>query len=176
MGCEQTVSTQDVGVMVFTSAARAADYVGGADDEAFRVGRVVLSYGSPARVVPSRRPAYERALRRLLRESPTAVDAVRITVDLAAQGLLVRRAHDEGPGGIRLGRAAEIPGAVQMVTTDGPSVIRFRTVQAAEDYVGAADDSASRVDRVVLSFGSPARVPAQRQTGYVSALKDILAR
>ncbi|RKS75588.1 hypothetical protein CLV35_2062 [Motilibacter peucedani] len=175
LGCEQMVSTEDASVMVFTTRAAAAAYVGGADDEAARVGRVVLSYGSPTRVVPSRRPAYEKALVAFLRETPTAEDAVRITVQLASEGLLMRHAHDEGPGGIRRGRASEIPGAVDMVATDGPAVIRFRTTRAAATYVGNADDAATRVGTYVLSFGAPSRVATAQQPAYVSALSTVLA-
>ncbi|RZS90978.1 hypothetical protein EV189_0209 [Motilibacter rhizosphaerae] len=176
LGCEQMVSTLDASVIGFRTTAQAAAYVGGADDTAARVGRVVLSYGSPARVVPSRRPAYERALRALLRETPTATDAVRITVQLAAEGLLMRHARDEGPDGVRLGAAAEIPGAVDMVATDGPAVIRFASPRAAADYVGGADDEAARVGSWVLSFGAPERVARAQQPVYVAALRRVVLR
>ena len=46
----------------------------------------------------------------------------------------------EDSRGERLGRASEIPGAVDMVATDQADVIVFAGRRAAELYVGAADD------------------------------------
>ncbi|NHC13068.1 hypothetical protein [Motilibacter deserti] len=175
LGCRQMVSSKDASVMVFGTAQQAKDWTGHADDVATAVGRVVLSYGSPARVAPARRPAYEKALRAYLREHPAAApEAVRIAMHLASQGLLMRDARDEGRGAERLGLAAEIEGATQMVATDGAAVLEFADAAAATAYASNADDTTSRVDNVVVSYGSPARVPAAVRPAFEKALRSYL--
>ncbi|NHC43763.1 hypothetical protein [Motilibacter aurantiacus] len=174
-GCRQMVSTKDASVMVFGTARQASDWAGNADDVATAVGRVVLSYGSPARVAADKRPAYEQALRAYLRDAGTkAPEAVRIAVHLASQGLPMRDARDEGRGATRLGLAAEIPGATQLVTTDGPAVLEFRDEAAAKEYVSNADDATYRHGTVVLSYGSPARVAAPVRPVFEKALRAYL--
>jgi predicted dinucleotide-binding enzyme len=61
-----------------------------------------------------------------------------------------------------------------MVATDQADVIVFANRTAAKEYVSHADDQASRVGRVVLSFGNPPRVVPQSQPRYVRVLRNVL--
>lgn len=69
-GHTQMVSTKDASVMVFATGAKAGLCTGDADEAATAFGRMVVSFGSPARVVPARqgptrrrsRPSDERTL------------------------------------------------------------------------------------------------------------------
>lgn len=65
-GAVDMVATDNADVIVFADRASAEEYMGNADDVAYRRGRVVLSYGAPPRVVPNSRPDYERAFRKAL--------------------------------------------------------------------------------------------------------------
>ncbi len=176
LGCQQMVATKDASVMVFGTAKQADDYVGGADDTASAHGRMVLSFGSPTRVRPAGQKAYGSALRDYRRTHRAAMpDAVRAATYLASKGLLMREAHLEDSGGIRWGRAAEIPGAVDMVGSSNADVIVFADRDAAAEYVGNADDLAYRVRRFVLSFGSPARVHPSVRPTYKAAFREALS-
>ncbi len=176
LGCQQMVATKDASVMVFGTAKQADDYVGGADDAASAYGRMVLSFGSPARVRPAGQKAYRTALREYRRTHRAAMpDAVRAATYLASKGLLMREAHLEDAGGVRWGRAAEIPGAVDMVGSSNADVIVFSDRDAATAYVANADDHAYRVGRVVLSFGSPVRVHPSVQPAYRKAFREALS-
>lgn len=175
LGCRQMVATKDASVMVFTTAQAARDYAGHADDDATAFGRTVLSFGSPARVVAEAQPAYEKALRKFRRTHPEQRnDAARAVRYLGNHGLLMRDPQFEDRRGERLGRAAQIPGAVDMVATDQADVIVFADREAAKEYVGSADDQTARVRRVVLSFGNPPRVVPQSQPRYVRVLEKVL--
>ena len=170
------VATKDASVMVFGSAKQAEDYVGGADDDASAYGRMVLSFGSPARVRPAEQQPYQSALREYRRTHRAAMpDAVRAATYLASKGLLMREAHLEDAGGVRWGRAAEVPGAVDMAGSSNADVIVFANRDAAAGYVGNADDHAYRVGRVVLSFGSPARVHPSVRPTYEKAFREALS-
>jgi hypothetical protein len=175
VGCRQMVATKDASVMVFATARKAHDYAGHADDTATAYGRMVLSFGSPARVGVEEQPAYAKALRTFRRTHPEQKnDAARAVRFLARKGLLMRDPHVADRRGERPGRASEIPGAVDMVATDQADVIVFANRAAAKEYVSHADDQASRVGRVVLSFGNPPRVVPQSQPRYVSVLRNVL--
>ncbi len=52
-GAQSMATTSTADVIVFTGRAAAQTYLENADDNAYRSGRVVLSYGATARVVPS---------------------------------------------------------------------------------------------------------------------------
>lgn len=65
-GAQSMATTATADVIVFSGRAAAQTYLENADDNAYRYGRVVLSYGAPARVVPSDREVYQRVLRRVL--------------------------------------------------------------------------------------------------------------
>lgn len=176
LGCQQMVATKDASVMVFGSAKQADDYAGGADDAASAHGRIVLSFGSPPRVKRAGQGAYRSAMREYRRTHRSAMpDAVRAATYLASKGLLMREAHLEDAGGVRWGRAAEIPGAVDMVGSSNADVIVFADRGAAAAYVGNADDHAYRVGRAVLSFGSPARVHSSVQPAYEKAFREALS-
>ena len=65
-GALSMATTRTADVIVFTGRAAAQTYLENADDTGYRYGRVVLSYGAPARVIPSGREVYQRVLRRVL--------------------------------------------------------------------------------------------------------------
>jgi hypothetical protein len=175
LGCRQMVGTKDASVMVFDSTKQARDYTGAADDTAKAYGRMVLSFGSPARVAAKSQGAYRKAMRSYRRTHRAAMpDAVRAAMYLASRGLPMRDAHLEDEGGVRRGRASEIAGAIDMAITDQASIIVFAVPAAAADYVRHADDNAYRQGRVVLSFGSPARVVKASQPTYERALRAVL--
>jgi hypothetical protein len=175
VGCRQMVATADASVLVFASSAEARAYAGHADDTATAHGRMVLSFGSPARVRPGAQPAYEKAVRAFRRTHPERRnDAARAVVYLVDRGLLMRDPRLEDRRGERPGRAAQIPGAVDMVATDQADVIVFADGASAREYVGAADDEAARVGRIVLSFGNPQRVVESSQRRYVEVLRELL--
>lgn len=175
VGCTQMVSTKDASIMVFASAAEADLYVGHADDDATAFGRMVVSFGSPARVLSKRQAAYEKSVQAFRRSHPEMRnDALRAVRYLDRHGLLMRDPQLEDSRGRRLGLASRIPGAVDMVATDQADVIVFDTRASAEAYVGHADDQAYRFRRVVLSFGNPPRVIAESQPRYERVLRAVL--
>lgn len=174
-GCTQMVSTKDASVMVFATAAKADLYTGHADDSATAFGRMVVSFGSPARVAAARHGAYEKAVKAFRRTHPAVKnDAVRAVRYVARRGLPMRDPQLEDSRGKRLGLASKIPGAVDMVATDQADVIVFDTRAAAEAYVGHADDKTYRVRRVVLSFGNPPRVVEDSQPRYERVFRAVL--
>jgi hypothetical protein len=175
-GCRQMVATKDASVMVFTTTRKAHDYAGHADDTASAYGRMVLSFGSPARVLPERQDRYQEAMRAFRRTHPAQKNNAERAVEyLGDKGLRMRDPHFEDRRGERPGRAAQIPGAVDMVATDQADVIVFDGRVAAQQYVGNADDQARRVGRVVLSFGNPPRVIPDSQPRYVRVLRKVLS-
>jgi hypothetical protein len=175
LGCRQMVATKDASVMVFATARKAHDYTGHADDTATAYGRMVLSFGSPARVVAEEQAPYAKAIRAFRRTHPERRnDAARAVRFLTRTGLLMRDPHFEDRRGERPGLASRIPGAVDMVATDQADVIVFSSRAAAVEYVTHADDQASRVGRVVLSFGNPPRVIPESQPRYVRVLRKVL--
>lgn len=174
-GCQRMLATDDASVMVFDTAVSARLYAGAADDDATAFGRMVLSFGSPARVRPARQGAYEKAIRAFRRQNPAIRNHVVPAVEyVAARGLPMRDPRFEDSRGERLGRASEIPGAVDMVATDQADVIVFAGRRSAELYVGAADDVTYRLGRVVLSYGSPPRVVKSVRPDYERALRRAL--
>ncbi len=62
-GAVDMASTTQLDVIVFGIAQAAEDYAGAADDQVYRRGRVVLSFGNPALLDDTRQAAYARALR-----------------------------------------------------------------------------------------------------------------
>jgi hypothetical protein len=176
LGCEQMIATKDASVMVFGTTRQADDYAGHADDTASAYGRMVLSFGSPARVAEGDQGRYELFLTRFRRTHPEQKnDAAAAVRYLDRRGLLVRDPHVEDARGERPGRASEIPGAVDMVGTDQADVIVFRGRAAAAAYVANADDQAYRYGRVVLSFGNPPRVVPESQPRYERVLRRVLS-
>jgi hypothetical protein len=175
LGCVRMVSTKDASVILFGTAAQARNYVGGSDDRAKAFGRMVLSFGSPLRVVEERQGAYRKALRAFRQHHHAARNDVdRAVRNLTRKGLLMRDPQIEDVRGERLGLASKIPGAVDMVATNQADVIIFSTRAAAKEYVGNADDVAYRRGRVVLSFGSPPRVVPSGQVEYERVLRRVL--
>jgi hypothetical protein len=172
LGCRQMVESMDASVMVLASAREAEAYVAHADDHAAQVGRVIISFGTPARVARASQPAYTHGVRTWRREHAGArPDAIRIALHLASRGLPMRNAQLADSRASRLGRAAEIPGAIDMVTTFNADVIVFRSRAAADTYVGNTPDVIYRYRRVVLSFGNPERVLTSQQPRYRRALR-----
>ena len=65
-GAVDMTATDQADVIVFATRSAAEEYVADADDVAYRYRRVVLSFGSPPRVVEDSQGAYRRALRSVL--------------------------------------------------------------------------------------------------------------
>ncbi|HEX7195566.1 MAG TPA: hypothetical protein VF364_01895 [Candidatus Limnocylindria bacterium] len=174
-GCTEGVITKDASLLLFDTAQNAGYYTGCGDDQASRLGRVVVSFGNPARMGQARQERYVDAVRRYRANHPGAkADLERITQALMRRGLPMRNAHaDEGE--TRPGLATGIPGAVDMAATKQVDVIVFGIVKAAEDYAGAADDQVYRRGRVVLSFGNPALLGEERQARFAAALRRAIA-
>ncbi len=63
-GAVDMVWTRQVDVLVFGIVQAAQEYAGAADDQVYRRGRVVLSFGNPALLGGRRQAAYATALRR----------------------------------------------------------------------------------------------------------------
>lgn len=85
------VSTKDASVIVFHRAEDADDYTGCGDDSATQFGRMIVSYGSPYRVVPARQGEYDRAVRTFRREHPgVRNDVDRVVRFLTRRGLPMR--------------------------------------------------------------------------------------
>jgi hypothetical protein len=177
LGCEQMVSTKDASIMVFGTAADADMWEGHADDTARAVGRMVVSFGAPARVRKGLRDNYVRAVRAFRKANPEVKnDPERAVEHLTARGLRMRDPQLEDERGERPGKASKIPGAVDMVATDQADVIVFGTKADAKAYVGNADDVAVRDGRVVLSFGNPPRVIKSGRAEYERVLGVVLDR
>lgn len=175
LGCQQMVATKDASILVFDTAQHARDYQGGADDRSTALGRMVVSFGSPARVRPALQDDYVRAVRAFrTRHEAVRNDASRAVRYVANHGLLMRDPRFEDARGERLGLASEIPGAVDMAATNQADVIVFVNRSAAEEYVANADDVAYRYRRVVLSFGNPPRVIEDSRPAYRRALRSVL--
>lgn len=175
LGCVQMVATKDASVMVFDSAKNAGYYEGGADDRSTALGRMVVSFGSPARVRPALQDDYVRAVRAFRAKHPEVRnDASRAVRYVTNHGLLMRDPRFEDARGKRLGLASEIPGAVDMAATNQVDVIVFEDRAAAEEYVANADDVTYRYRRVVLSFGNPPRVIEDSRPAYRRALRAVL--
>jgi hypothetical protein len=170
-GCVEAVISKDASLLRFDTAQHAADYAGCGDDRADRLGRVLVSFGSPARVSAARQERYTAAVRRFREGHPAArTDLDRIQQALMRRGLPVRDSHaDEGE--TRSGLATGIAGVVDMASTTQVDVVVFGIEKAAEDYAGAADDQVYRRGRVVLSFGNPALLGPARQAAYATALR-----
>ena len=173
-GCVRAVISKDASLLLFGTAQAAADFTGCGDDRAVRVGRTVVSFGSPARVGPARQKRYVAAVRRYRAQHVSArTDLDRMVQALQRRGLPMRDAHaDEGE--TRPGLASTIPGAVDMAATKQVDVVVFGTVRAAQDYAGGADDQVVRRGRVVLSFGNPALLGRARQARYAVALRRAM--
>ena len=65
-GAVDMAATKQVDVIVFGTRASASEYAGNADDQTYRRGRVVLSFGNPALLGPDRQATYAAALRHVL--------------------------------------------------------------------------------------------------------------
>ncbi len=174
-GCVRAVISKDASLLLFDTAQHAADFAGCGDDEADRIGRVLVSFGNPPRVDAARQQRYTAAVKGFREHHPAArTDLGRIQRALMRRGLSMRDAHADG-GETRPGLATGVPGATDMAATKQVDVIVFGTAEAAEDYVGAADDQVYRRGRVVLSFGNPALLGSTRQAVYAAALRHALA-
>lgn len=172
--CRRGMISKDASVLVFATAEDARAYTGAGDDRATAVGRMVVSFGSPTRVSSGRQPAYVEAVRAYRRQHPKAHNDVAGAVQaIMRRGLPMRDSHLDA-GAERAGLATDVPGAVDMVATRQVDVIVFSSRTAAAAYAGHADDQAYRRGRVVLSFGNPALLGADRQATYAAALREVL--
>ena len=173
-GCTEAMITKDASLLLFDSAQNAGYFTGCGDDQASRLGRVVVSFGNPPRMGQARQERYVDAVRRYRANHPNAkIDLERITQAVMRRGLPMRDAHAD-TGQTRPGLATGIPAAVDMALTKQVDVIVFGIVKAAEDYAGAADDQVYRRGRVVLSFGTPALLGETRQARYATALRHAM--
>ena len=66
-GAVSMVATTQADVIVFSGTTAASAYTGNADDQTYRRGRVVLSFGNPALLDATRQSAYAAGLRQALR-------------------------------------------------------------------------------------------------------------
>jgi hypothetical protein len=174
-GCVEAVISKDASLLLFDTAQHAADFAGCGDDQADRIGRVIVSFGNPPRVEAARQQRYTAAVRGFRENHPAArTDLGRIQQVLMRRGLPMRDAHADA-GETRPGLATGVPGATDMAATKQVDVIVFGSANAAEDHAGAADDQVYRRGRVVLSFGNPALLGSTRQARYASALRHALA-
>ena len=76
-GAIDMASTKQVDVIVFDTVTAAEDYAGAADDQVYRRGRVVLSFGNPALIGSTRQAVYAAGLRHALASPGQAFSAVR---------------------------------------------------------------------------------------------------
>ena len=86
-GVIDVASSKQVDVIVFGIAKAAEDYAGAADDQVYRRGRVVLSFGNPALLAPNRQAAYAAALRHAMTTTGQAFNAVRPAAAVTPSGV-----------------------------------------------------------------------------------------
>lgn len=109
--------------------------------------------------------------------SPAAAasdNAMAILVALDRQErIAIGQVRDESPTVVVEGLCHELAagGCKRAVHTKDASMLVFGSAEEARAYAGAADDDATALGRTVVSFGSPARMGDQRQSGYVSAVR-----
>lgn len=178
-GCERALHTTDASLMRFDTARHAKQYAGAADDRATALGRVVVSFGSPARVGERRRDDYVAAVATFRKENPDRRNGLQaIWRALKADGLPMRLAWIEvGPA--RAGLGADFAGVVDMASSKQVAVLVFRTREKARDYVAdvsGGDDQVFRTGRFVLSYGDPALLGEARQDRYDAAFLRVLGR
>ena len=177
-GCQLAEHTKDATLVRFDTAKNAKLYVGNADDNATAMGRVVVSFGSPARMGSARQKTYEDAVAAFRSSHPNRKNAlVRMSHYLTFHHLPMRDAFLEQDVD-RTGLASTIPGATDMATSKQVDVIVFGSRDAAKAYVAKAakreSDQTFRHGRYVLSFGNPPLVGEARQAAYRDALRAVL--
>jgi hypothetical protein len=177
-GCQLAEHTKDASLIRFDTAKNAKAYAGNADDQATAMGRVVVSFGSPARMGSARQKKYEDAVAAFRSSHPARKDAlVRMSHYLTFHHLPMRDAFLEQDVD-RTGLATTIPGATDMATSHQVDVIVFGSRDAAKAYVAKAtkreSDQTFRHGRLVLSFGNPSLVGPTRQAAYADALRAVV--
>jgi len=177
-GCQLAEHTKDATLVRFDTAKNAKLYAGNADDHATAMGRVVVSFGSPARMGSTRQHKYEDAVAAFRKSHPALKDAlVRMSHYLTFHHLPMRDAFLEQDVD-RTGLATTIPGATDMATSHQVDVIVFGSRDAAKAYVAKAtkreSDQTFRHGRLVLSFGNPSLVGPAKQAVYEDALKAVV--
>jgi len=177
-GCQLAEHTKDATLVRFDTAKNAKLYAGNADDNATAMGRVVVSFGSPARMGPSRQKAYEAAVADFRRTHPARRDAlVSMSHYITFHHLPMRDAFLEQDVD-RTGLARTIAGATDMATSKQVDVILFSSRDAAKTYVARAtrreSDQTFRHGRLVLSFGNPSLVGPAKQAAYEDALRAVV--
>ena len=86
-GAVDMASSKQVDVIVFGTTKAAGDYAGAADDQVYRRGRVVLSFGNPALLGPTRQAAYAAALRHALTSPGQTFSAARPAAEVTPSGV-----------------------------------------------------------------------------------------
>ena len=174
-GCEKGLISKDASLLVFGSAAQARAYAGAADDAAEAMGRMVVSFGSPARVGEKKQEEYIDAARAFRRSHPKAKNSLfGVSQAVMRAGLPMRWAHRDR-GETRPGMAARFDGiVVDWMSTRNVDVLVFAELEHAQGHLGCGDDQAVRRGRVVLSFGNPAKLGPERQKTYAAAFRQVM--
>jgi len=107
--------------------------------------------------------------------TPSAMSLVRA---MAADGVTLTQRRDEGPGALVAdGLCSHLAegGCVRAVITKDANLLLFDTAQHAADFAGCGDDRSTRLGRLTVSFGAPARVGEARQSRYVDVVRHYRA-
>jgi hypothetical protein len=107
--------------------------------------------------------------------TPSAMSLVR---GMAAHGVALSARHDEGPAALVAdGLCSHLAegGCVQGLISKDADLLLFGTAQHAADFAGCGDDRSTRLGRLTVSFGNPARVGEARQPRYVAAVRQYRA-
>jgi hypothetical protein len=174
-GCEKGLISKDATLLVFGRSAQARAYAGAADDAAEAMGRMVISFGSPARMGEKKQAEYVDAARAFRRTHPKAKNSLfGVSQAVMRSGLPMRWAHHDR-GETRSGMANRFDGlVVDWMSTRNVDVLVFAKVEYAEGHLGCGDDQAVRRGRVVLSFGNPARLGPAKQKQYAAAFRQAM--
>ena len=107
--------------------------------------------------------------------TPSAHGLVRAMAD---DGVALTQRRAEGPGAVVAdGLCSHLAegGCVRAIITKDANLMLFDTAQHAADFAGCGDDRSTRVGRLNVSFGNPARVGEARQSRYVSVVRHFRA-
>jgi hypothetical protein len=107
--------------------------------------------------------------------TPSATSLVR---GMADAGVTLSLRRDEGPDAVVAdGLCSHLAegGCVEAVISKDASLLLFDTAQHAADFAGCGDDRSTRIGRLNVSFGNPARVGEARQPRYLAAVRHYRA-
>ena len=97
---------------------------------------------------------------------------------MADDGVTLTQRRDEGPGALVAdGLCSHLAegGCVRAIITKDANLLLFDTAQHAADFAGCGDDRSTRLGRLTVSFGNPARVGEARQSRYVQVARHYRA-